>query len=102
MYYLMSQRSWGIAACAPAAFLFATSIAVTFTACSDDLMADNSQPVTNPESDETLFEAYGLTSFFCFRLFGMCERNGGFCRSDALRECKGCLVRQKEMPPIGV
>ena len=64
MYYLMSQRSWGIAACAPAAFLFATSIAVTFTACSDDLMADNSQPVTNPESDETLFEAYGLTSFF--------------------------------------
>ena len=98
----MSQRSWGIAACAPAAFLFATSIAVTFTACSDDLMADNSQPVTNPESDETLFEAYGLTSFFCFRLFGMCERNGGFCRSDALRECKGCLVRQNEMPPIGV
>lgn len=59
----MSQRSWGIAACAPAAFLFATSIAVTFTACSDDLMADNSQPVTNPEPDETLFEAYGLTSF---------------------------------------
>lgn len=60
----MSQRSWGIAACAPAAFLFATSIAVTFTACSDDLMADNSQPVTNPEPDETLFEAYGLTYQF--------------------------------------
>ena len=27
-------------------------------------MADNSQPVTNPESDETLFEAYGLTYQF--------------------------------------
>ena len=46
---------------ASAAFLFTASFAVTFTACSDDLTADNSQPVASPESAETLFEAYGLT-----------------------------------------
>lgn len=39
---------------ASAAFLFTASFAVTFTACSDDLMADNSQPVASPESAETL------------------------------------------------
>ena len=43
------------------AFMFAAIFAVSFTACTDDLTADNNQPVNNPEAQGELLEAYGLT-----------------------------------------
>ena len=42
------------------AFLFAATFAVSFTACTDDFMADNDQPAA-PEAQGELLEAYGLT-----------------------------------------
>lgn len=44
------------------AFLFAATFAVSFTACSDDFLADNNQAaVANPDGTAQLLEAYGLT-----------------------------------------
>lgn len=42
------------------AFMFAATFAVSFTACTDDLMIDN-DPVNNTETRGELLEAYGLT-----------------------------------------
>lgn len=42
------------------AFLFAATIAVSFTACTDNFMAENDQ-VANAEAQGELLEAYGLT-----------------------------------------
>lgn len=43
------------------AFLFTALFAVSFTACTDDLMADNNQPADSTETRGELLEAYGLT-----------------------------------------
>ena len=43
------------------AFLFAATFAVSFTACTDDILNDNDQPVAAPDSAGQLLEAYGLT-----------------------------------------
>lgn len=44
------------------AFLFAATFAVSFTACTDDLMADNEPSMNNTsEAQGELLEAYGLT-----------------------------------------
>ena len=43
------------------AFMFAATFAVSFTACSDNLMVEDDQPVVNDETRGELFEAYGLT-----------------------------------------
>lgn len=43
------------------AFMFAATFAVSFTACSDDLMTDNNQPAGNTRAQSELAEPYGLT-----------------------------------------
>lgn len=43
------------------AFSFAATFAVSFTACSDNLTADNDQPANSPEAPGELLEPYGLT-----------------------------------------
>lgn len=43
------------------AFMFAATFAVSFTACTDDLMTDNNQPANNNEAQGILLEPYGLT-----------------------------------------
>lgn len=43
------------------AFLFAVSFAVSFTACTDDFMADNDLSGNNTPAQGELLEAYGLT-----------------------------------------
>ena len=43
------------------AFLFAATFAVSFTACTDDIMVSNDQPADNAETKGELYEAYGLT-----------------------------------------
>ena len=43
------------------AFMFAATFAVSFTACTDDLMVSNDLPVDNVEPQGELYEAYGLT-----------------------------------------
>jgi hypothetical protein len=43
------------------AFLFAATFAVSFTACNDDIVADNDQIKENTEAQGELLEAYGLT-----------------------------------------
>ena len=43
------------------AFLFAATFAVSFTACTDDILNDNDQPVATPDAAGQLLEAYGLT-----------------------------------------
>ena len=41
--------------------MFAATFAVSFTACTDDLMVSNDLPVDNVEPQGELYEAYGLT-----------------------------------------
>lgn len=43
------------------AIMFATTFAVSFTACTDNLMADDNQPANNTEAQSELLEPYGLT-----------------------------------------
>lgn len=43
------------------AFMFAATFAVSFTACTDDLMADDIQPANNTRAQGELAEPYGLT-----------------------------------------
>lgn len=46
---------------ATAAFMFAATFAVAFTACTDDLMPETGQPAPADEPHGKLMEAYGLT-----------------------------------------
>ena len=43
------------------AFMFAATFAVSFTACTDDLMTENNQPGNNTRAQGELAEPYGLT-----------------------------------------